>query len=373
MKHNRLIQYNWQQPDWPDFVFDLHDIEDILFAFAEETGHVSGILKTLPEDMQMEAIINTMVAEAIKTSEIEGEYFSRKDIVSSIRNNLGLNITHDPVTNKNAEGAGELMVDVRNTYADPLTQDKLFEWHAMLMKQNKKINAGTWRKDEAPMQVISGAIGKEKIHFEAPPSASVPREMNKFIHWFNETAPGGEKEIKKAPVRSAIAHLYFETIHPFEDGNGRIGRAIAEKALSQTIGRPVLLSLSQTIEADKKSYYKALEQAQRSNNITGWIKYFVSITFDAQKKAKDFIDFILKKAAFFDRYKNTLNERQLKVVKKMLDTGPEGFKGGMSAKKYMSITKTSKATATRDLQYLLESEVLKSQGGGRSKHYTINI
>ncbi len=367
------MNYIWQQQDWPAFVYDLHNIEDSLFAFAEQTGHVTGILKTIPENVQMEVLINTMVAEAIKTSEIEGEYFSRQDIVSSIRNNLGLNTTYDPVKNKNAQGAGELMVDVRHTYAEALTREKLFIWHEILMKQNKRINVGAWRKGEAPMQVISGAIGKETIHFEAPPSSLVPGEMDKFIQWFNQTAPGGVKEIKKAPVRSAIAHLYFETIHPFEDGNGRIGRAIAEKALSQTIGRPVMLSLSQTIEADKKSYYSALEQAQKSNDITPWITYFVFATLDAQKRAKELIEFILKKSRFFDRYKHNLNERQLKVVKKMLDAGPEGFEGGISAKKYMSITNTSKATATRDLQDLLKSEVLKSNGGGRSTHYDINM
>lgn len=174
-------------------------------------------------------------------------------------------------------------------------------------------------------------------------------------------------------MRSAIAHIYFETIHPFEDGNGRIERAIAEKALYQTVGRPVLLSLSQTIEADKKSYYSALEQAQKSNDLTPWITYFVSITLDAQEKAKKLIEFILKKANFFDRYKPLLNDRQLKVVKKMLEAGPEGFEGGISAKKYPSITNTSKATATRDLQDLLKSEVLQSTGGGRSTHYYLNL
>lgn len=177
------------------------------------------------------------------------------------------------------------------------------------MGESRKINAGAWRKHIDPMQIISGAIGKEKIHFEAPSSSHVPDEMKKFIKWFNETAPGGKNEIKKAPVRSAIAHLYFETIHPFEDGNGRIGRAIAEKALSQTIGRPVLLSLSRTIEAKKKLYYNALEQAQNSNDITQWINYFVNTILEAQIQEKQFIDFILKKSKFFDRFKQVLNEQ----------------------------------------------------------------
>lgn len=209
------MSYNWQQPDWPDCRFDLHDFEDVLFDFAEQVGHVSGVFQSMPEGMQMDAIIDTMVAEAIKTSEIEGEYFSRQDVVSTIRNNLGLNKIPDPVKDKLAQGTGELMVDVRNCYAELLTQERLFAWHRMLLRQSKRINVGAWRQHEDPMQVVSGAIGKEKIHFEAPPSSCVPDEMQNFIRWFNATAPGGAKEIKKAPVRSAIAHLYFETIHPF--------------------------------------------------------------------------------------------------------------------------------------------------------------
>jgi len=222
------------------------------------------------------------------------------------------------------------------------------------------------------MQVVSGAIGREKIHFEAPPSIKVKKEMRQFIQWFNDTAPGGKKEITKAPVRAAIAHLYFESIHPFEDGNGRIGRAIAEKAFSQTIGRPVLMSLSQTIEADKKLYYKALENAQRSNEITEWITYFVHAIFKAQLKAKEMITFTLKKTKFLDRFKEQLNARQLKVIERMLRE-PDGFKGGMTAKKYTSITKVSKATATRDLQELTAFGAIESIAAGRSTHYRLKM
>lgn len=365
--------YNWQLPDWPAFTYDLQQIGKELFAFAEETGHISGILKALPENVQMHAIIQTMVAEALKTSEIEGEFLSRQDVASSIRNKLGLNEKPDPVKDKKAQGAGELMVEVRNTYAEPLTKEKLFAWHRMLLKQSRNINAGAWRKDEAPMQIISGQLGNEKIHFEAPPSSRVPEEMNRFITWFNATAPGGKMEIVMAPVRSAIAHLYFESVHPFEDGNGRIGRAIAEKALSQSLGRPVLLSLSRTIEADRPAYYQALKEASCSNEITSWLEYFTDIILRAQLDTKQMIDFILKKTQFFDRFKDALNERQLKAITKMLDAGPEGFEGGMTAKKYISITRASKATATRDLQELAESGVLLAAGGGRSTHYVLNL
>lgn len=371
--YNRLMSYNWQQKDWPNFTYDFHSIEDDLFLFAQKTGHVTGILKALPEDAQQETIIDVMVAEAIKTSEIEGEYLSRKEVMSSIRNNLGLNKKLDPIQDKKAEGIGEMMLDVRNSYKEPLTKAKLFSWHEMILRGNKRMKIGAWRTHKDPMQVVSGAVGKEKVHFEAPPSHLVSKEMNQFITWFNDTGPGGKQEIKKAPVRAALAHLYFESIHPFEDGNGRVGRAIAEKALSQGIGRPVLLSLSRTIEANKKAYYNALEHAQKSNEVTPWMIYFIKLTGDAQTQAEEQIDFTLKKVRFFDRYKGELNERQLIVIKRMLEEGPGGFEGGMNARKYMSITKASKATATRDLQDLIEKEAFIVVGAGRSTKYQVNL
>ena len=229
--------------------------------FSRKNGHYTGVLKSLPAGLQMEAVIDVMTAEAIKTSEIEGEFISRKDVMSSIKKNLGLTVSAT-IQDKKAKGISELMVDVRNTFAEPLTKEKLFAWHTMLLKHNATIDVGRWRTHKEPMQVVSGAMGKQKVHFEAPPSANVPKEMELFIQWFNDTAPGGSKKIKKAPLRSAIAHLYFESIHPFEDGNGRIGRALAAKALSQGIGRPIMLSLSKTIEANKNNYYAALSKAQ---------------------------------------------------------------------------------------------------------------
>lgn len=367
------MTYNWQQPDWPKFIYDLTSIEHLLFDFAEKVGRISGFLEGLSEDAQAETMIDLMVSEAIKTSEIEGEYLSRKDVMSSIRNNLGLAKNIEQVQDKKAEGAAELIIDVRNSYAESLTLEKLFSWHRMLMKGSKDMQIGEWRSHEEPMQVVSGAMGKEKIHYEAPPSAKVSVEMKHFITWFNETAPGGRKEINKPAVRSAIAHVYFESIHPFEDGNGRIGRAISEKALSQGVKRPILLSLSKAIEANKKNYYEALQTAQRSNEITNWICYFVNMTVDAQNQAEKQIEFTLKKTKFFDRFESQLNERQSKVTRRMLEEGVKGFEGGMNAKKYISITHTSKATATRDLQDLVEKNAFIPSGGGRSTSYTINL
>ncbi len=368
------MKYNWQQPDWPDFKYNVSVVQDILFAFAEKAGQVGGILKTLPDNMQTDAIIDLMVSEAIKTSEIEGEYLSRSDVMSSIRHNLGLDSETTPTVDRRTKGVANLMVDVRHSYQEPLTEKKLFQWHEMLLGgQRRKMDIGMWRIHEEPMQVISGPIGKWKIHFEAPPSNNIPEAMAHFIGWFNRTAPDGEDEIKNPVIRSAIAHLYFESIHPFEDGNGRIGRAISEKALSQNLGRPILLSLSEAIEAKKKKYYDALKNAQKSNEITDWIIYLSNAVLDAQIRAEENIEFILNKTKFFDRYKDQLNDRHLTVIRRMLDAGVSGFEGGMSAKKYVAITKTSTATATRDLKFLSDIGALKQIGGGRSTKYEINF
>ncbi len=367
--------YFWQHTDWPNYNYTLDGVDNMLLSFSEKLGRVSGIMEGLPQETRQDVIIDIILAEAIKTSEIEGEFPNRKDVLSSIRKNLGLHTGPEHIRDKSALGLGELMIDVRNTFNESLTQEKLFAWHEMLLRQNKKIEGGKWRTHEDPMQVVSGTIGKEKVHFEAPPSSAVPLEMERFIQWFNNTAPGEKYEIRKASVRAAVAHLYFETIHPFEDGNGRIGRAIAEKALSQTIGRPVVLSLSRAIEAKKKLYYDSLERAQQSKDVTQWIEYFVATTLEAQTEAETQIEFTLKKTRIFDRFRDQLNDRQLTVIKRMLEEGPAGFRGGINAQKYIGITKTSKATATRDMQQLLEigAFLLVGKAGGRSTSYQVNI
>lgn len=367
------MKYNWQQKDWRKFQYETTSIEGLLFEFAERTGRISGILEGLPEAMQTETMINMMVSEAIKTSEIEGEYLSRKDVMSSIKRNLGLQTELPQSKDKKAEGISELMIAVRNSFMEPIHTQTLFSWHSMLMKGSKNIAIGIWRNHEEPMQIVSGALGRELVHFEAPPSKKVATEMNAFITWFNDTSLVGRNAIKKPIIRAAIAHLYFESIHPFEDGNGRIGRAISEKALSQSIQRPILLSLSRTIEQDKKAYYDALQSAQRSNEITPWIIYFAKTVLKAQIQTEKEIEFTLKKAKFFDQFETALNERQLKVIRRMLEEGPDGFEGGMNATKYMGITGTSKATATRDLQNLVEQNIFIPIGGGRSSRYQILI
>lgn len=358
--------YNWQHKNWPEFKFDSASIDKELMRFMLKAGELKGILSALPKDISTETIVQIMVTEAIKTSEIEGEIINRIDVMSSIRKNLGLHISQEP-KDKNAIGLSLLLIDVRNTYKQPLTESKILEWHKLLMGNNKIIHAGQWRKGNAPMQVISGSASNPKIHYEAPPSKSLSKEMKRFIEWYNTS------EISSPIIKAAVAHLYFESIHPFEDGNGRIGRAIAEKALSQGFDNPILFSISKSIEENRSNYYKELQLAQQKLEITKWIEWFASIIIIAQDDAEKTIQFTIKKMKFFDKYDKILNDRQKKVINRILEEGVNGFKGGMNAKKYISITDTSKATATRDLQELAALNVFVIKGLGRSTSYELDI
>lgn len=365
------MKYNWELPDWPIFSYNLDDIENSFLEFTQEFALVNGLLTATNQNVHDEILLQTTLIEALKTSEIENEYLSTQDVMSSIRNNLHLTNKQELVSDKKAVGIAKLMTDVRETYKDDLTKEKLWDWHSLLAFKHPRMIVGNWREGDEPMQVISGTIGKEEIHFEAPPSSKVPMEMETFLTWFNDTAPNGKKEITNAVVRSAIAHLYFESIHPFEDGNGRIGRAIAQKALSQTLKRPIILSLSRVIEEDKKAYYGALQQGSKSNEITNWLLYFTRITLKAQKQVRELADFTIRKVKFFDKFKDQLNSRQEKALNKMFIAGKKGFEGGMTAKKYMSITGASKATATRDLQTLNELGVFPYIGESRNVSYQV--
>ncbi|MFD2286773.1 DUF4172 domain-containing protein [Pedobacter petrophilus] len=366
------MSYNWELSDWPNFTFSTSKIDGKLYAFAQETGEVNALLTALPDNIRQETLLELILSEAIKTSAIEGEFLSREDVMSSIKNNLGLNKTAEVVKDKKASGIADLMIEVRNTFDKKIDGHTLHHWHKLLFAETLHINVAAWRKSSEPMRIISGGINKEQIHFEAPPSSIVAKEMDRFLSWFNHTMPNGSKEIKDPVIRAGIAHLYFESIHPYEDGNGRIGRAIAEKVLSQTLGRPVMLSLSNTIERNKNAYYQALKNAQKSNEISKWLNYFVETVLNAQLDAKQMIDFTLKKIKVFNSIKEKINDRQIKVLQKMYSFGPGGFEGGMTAKKYISITETSKATATRDLQGLEKLGVLVAVGGGRSVNYHLN-
>ncbi|WP_143960300.1 Fic family protein [Litoribacter populi] len=367
------MAYNWQLKGWPSFQWNVEVLQPLILEFGLEWGEMKGLHQGLSKELEEETLIDVMVSEAIKTSAIEGEFYSREDVMSSIKNKLELDPKVFKIRDRNAAGISELMVKVRKSYMDPLSTEMLKDWHAALMSNARNMEVGDWRKGQEPMQVVSGPIGRETVHFEAPPSQQVPMEMESFIAWYNNQEIPLNNEIGLALFQSSIAHLYFESIHPFEDGNGRIGRAIAEKALAQGLKAPVLLSLSRTITNDKNAYYEAIKEAQKTLDITHWLQYFIQVIIDAQRDAKLLVAFTLKKARFFDLNQDKLEERQIKALQKMFEAGPEGFTGGMSAKKYMSITQVSKATATRDLQHLYQQGMLKQEGAGRSVRYNLNL
>ena len=327
----------------------------------------------LSVETRQDILVDVLVREAMKTSAIEGEFISRQDIISSIKWNLGFTSDTQRVNDKRSEGMAELLVLSRTTFDQALSETVLFQWHSLLLKGAQNVEIGRWRTHTGPMQVVSGALGKEKIYFEAPPSTRVPTEMARFITWFNATAPKQSGMIADPLIRASIAHLYFESIHPFEDGNGRIGRVIAEKALAQGVGQPVFLSLSGTIENSRKAYYEALQNGQRSNDVTDWLLYFSDVILASQDDFLATLRFVLQKARFFDTHKINLNERQRKVIARMFAEGTDGFEGGMNARKYVGISKASKATATRDLQELVDKQVITPVGGGRSRRYQLKF
>ena len=363
--------YNWQFEKWAEFIYNEEIINDNSLKLSELTGEIFGIFKTFSSVKQQNEIIDIMISEAIKTSAIEGEMLSREDVRSSFLKKLGLTTNIKNIKDKRAENIALLILQVRNNFREKLTEKQIKQWHGMLFSNSKYINAGVYRTAEEPMQIVSGIMGKEKVHFEAPPSTRIPQEMKNFVKWYNGFKTQGN--IRKIIVKTAITHIYFESIHPFEDGNGRIGRVLIEKCLSESFGRQIIMSISQTIEKNRNRYYDELKRAQSTLEIDGWLQYFSQLLIDAQQNALEILDFSIKKTHFFDKYRSTFNTRQTKAINKMLDAGKDGFEGGMTAKKYVSITKTTKATATRDLQELVENNILQQNLAGRSTNYILNM
>lgn len=366
------MKWNWQQNDWANFKYDKAQIEEFESQFLKETGILLGTFKHLSEQDQKTLTIDIMSNEALKTSEIEGEYLNRESVQSSIRKQFGLQTQKHSISPAE-EGIVEMMIDLYRTFSEPLTHTKLFSWHNMLMKGRRDLmDIGRYRTHEDAMQVISGPLHKPKIHFEAPPSAHLEKEMNQFCDWFNKTANKSKAPLSTL-LHAGIAHLYFVSIHPFEDGNGRIGRAIAEKSLAQSFGTPTLIALSHIIQKHKKAYYDALERANKTNEITAWLIYFSKTILEALCYTQRYIDFLIEKTKLYDRLRGKLNIRQERVIARIFQEGPEGFKGGLSAENYLRITKTSRATATRDLHELVIMGALKKTGERKHTRYTLHF
>ena len=360
--------WNWQRKDWPEFRFDAASLVDLENRFLRESGTLLGAFKHLNGEERESITVQWISDEALKTSEIEGEFLNRESLQSSIRKQLGLQTDSTSVSAKE-KGIAEMMVNLYKNFQKPLSHEHLFRWHRMLMAGSPRIqDLGCYRSSANAMQVISGPIHGPTIHFEAPPSEVVPDQMAQFIQWYSNSR-------SRLPIltRAGIAHSYFVSIHPFEDGNGRIGRAISEKALAESLGHPTLIALAQTIEKNRKHYYEALRGINQSNEITSWLLYFAETVLESQEASLVRIEFSIAKAKFYDRHSNHLNSRQAKVVGRIFDEGPYGFKGGLSADNYLAITKTSRATATRDLGDLVRKGALSKEGQLKHTRYYINL
>ncbi len=366
------MTWNWEKPDWPNFRWDRSCLEAAEKEFLISGGVLVGTIRHLGKEEHDQLTIETMSTEAVTTSEIEGEILDRASVRSSLRKQLGLATDERPV--RPAErGIAQAMVDLYRSFAEPLTEEMLFRWHRKVMSGSPNLrDLGCYRTGVEPMQIVSGPIGKPRVHFEAPPSSRVPSEMERFISWFNRTAPGGN-ELLPVLTKAGIAHLYFESVHPFEDGNGRIGRAIAEKALAQSLGQPTLTALAATVLARRKNYYEALEAANKENEITRWLTWFAGVAVEAQRRTIALVEFLIDKTKLLDRLRGQLNARQEKALLRMFREGPEGFRGGLSAGKYSTITGASPATTTRDLADLVAKCALVREGERRYARYRLSV
>src|SRR5271154_4165671 len=366
------MTWNWQNPDWPNFTWDRSRMTAAEEQFLLGAGVVIGTVKHLSEDDHKQLLVEVMSGEALTTSEIEGEILNRGSVQSSIQRQLGLATNKRGITPAE-QGIAEMMVDLYRSYSRPVSSEMLFAWHAMVTSGRRDlVDIGRYRTSQEPMQIVSGPIGNPKVHFEAPPSKQVRSEMEQFIAWFNRTSPRSSGALP-AITRAGIAHLYFESIHPFEDGNGRIGRAIAEKAIAQSFDDAILVALATTILAHKKGYYEALERANKQNDVKAWLTWFADIALEAQRRTITQVEFLIAKTKLLDRLRGQINERQQKALVRMFREGPEGFKGGLSAGNYGTITGASPATTTRDLADLTEKGALVRAGERKHTRYVLNL
>ena len=359
----------WEHPNWPNFVIDEGAFADRVEAFHRAAERLSGNVETMSDQGRADTEVALMLSEAIATSAIEGENLDRDSVRSSLLAHFGKVVAGAKASGDlKATGAASLIVDVRRKWDRPLTQEMLGAWQSMAIPERPSSMAmrGAYREDA--VSVVSGYPGNYRVHYEAPPPSRVFDEMERFLEWYNTGSVG-----MAGPLRASIAHLWFERIHPFDDGNGRVGRAVSDHALSQALDRPTLACLATAIDETRKPYYKAFESFDRSERLdmNGFADYFTGAIVRAQEIARAEVGFVLDKSRFFERHGDAMNDRQTKAMERMFREGRRGFVGGMSAKKYMAITKCQASTATRDLSSLTAMGALVSTGGGRSTRYEI--
>lgn len=361
------MKWNWQLSEWPNFKVDASKLISIEKQFFMKIGESAAYLNNLSFDDRKEFIVEILSIEGKENAKIEGELLDRESLQSSIKKHFDLKA--DDINSIKEKGMANLLCSIYDNFALPLSHEMLFLWHEMIFEHSKKdVEKGKYRSHDEPMQIVSGRIDNHKVFFEAPPSKQVYAEMDRFIHWFNSM-----KSSDSLFVRAAICHVYFESIHPFEDGNGRIGRALVEKLISKNVGKPILIAISKVLESNKKQYYAELGKCNNTLDIQPWAEFFSKSILKAQGEAMEILNFLLQKAAMLLQLFKKLNPRQEKALLRMFEEGLEGFKGGLSAENYISITKTSRATATRDLSELVNMNALVKTGELRHTRYFLNI
>lgn len=366
-----MLVYIHQLSQWPHFTWDAEKLSLLLTTLRHEQGKLLGQMEKLGFGLQEEASLQTLTLDVLKSSEIEGELLDATQVRSSIAKRLGIEIAGLVNADRHVEGIVEMMLDATQRFEMPVTEERLLGWHASLFPTGRsglhKIVVGAWRDNQPhdPMQVVSGPIGKEKVHYEAPAADLIADEMKKFLSWLNSA-------VHLDPlIKAAIAHLWFITIHPFDDGNGRVARAIADMLLARADGtKQRFYSMSAQIRKERNTYYDVLEQAQKNDlDITSWLEWFLECLGRAISSSQEILSSILKKASFWKKHEKTIfSSRQVLLLNKLLD----GFEGKLTTSKWAKISKTSQDTALRDIQDLVNKKVLVNDiGGGRSTSYVV--
>lgn len=367
---HRMSKYIYQKDNWPNFTWASDSFLYLLSEVRNLQGRLIGRMESLGFDLRNEALLDTLTMDVLKSSEIEGEFLNPQQVRSSIAQRLGMEFAASVVPDRNVDGMVEMMIDATKNCFMPLTADRLFDWHAALFPTGRsgifRITVADWRKDiTGPMQVVSGAAGKEKVHFQAPGANLVEKEMTVFLKWFNENHK------MDLVIKAAVAHLWFVTVHPFQDGNGRIARALTDMLLARSDGsNQRFYSMSAQIRIERKRYYEILEETQKVGlDITDWINWFLRCLINALEATDKILTNVLSKADFWNEHSKTIiNERQKKVLNKLLD----GFDGKLTSRKWAKIARCSKDSAIRDINDLIGKNVLqKEAAGGRSTSYTL--
>jgi Fic family protein len=363
--------YIYQKPDWPAFRWDDSLLSQRLGEVRHLQGKLLGKMESLGFELQNEALLDTLTLDVLKSTEIEGEFLNPEQVRSSIARRLGMELAGAVASDRNVDGMVDMMLDATQNCFEPLTADRLFGWHSALFPSGRsgmyKILVGNWREDTTgPMQVVSGALGREIVHFQAPDSSKLPAEMERFLTWLN-----AEPDIDEV-IKSAVAHLWFVTIHPFDDGNGRITRALTDMLLARSDrSTQRFYSMSAQIRLERKSYYDILEKTQRGDlDVTDWLLWFLDCLLKSLKSTESVLAKVLQKANFWQKNAAvSLNDRQRTMLNKLFD----GFEGKLNTSKWAKMTKISTDTALRDIQDLVNKDILKKEeAGGRSTNYELN-